>query len=94
MADNNDAFRQGMAAGLVALSLGTAGCSHTMSAIFDAPEPPPMVEEASAPAAPAPSVAPSPVEATPAAPAPAPVAEPAPPPDNSLALFLTGWRDA
>lgn len=93
MADNNDAFRQGMAAGLVALSLGTAGCSHTMSAIFDAPEPPPMVEEASTPA---PSVAPPSVEATPAAPAPAPapVAEPAPPPDNSLALFLTGWRDA
>lgn len=94
MADNNDAFRQGMAAGLVALSLGTAGCSHTMSAIFDAPEPPPMVEEASAPAAPAPSVAPPSVEAAPAAPAPAPVADPAPPPDNSLALFLTGWRDA
>ena len=94
MADNNDAFRQGMAAGLVALSLGTAGCSHTMSAVFDAPEPPPMIEEASAPAAPAPSVAPPPVEATPAAPAPASLAEPTPPPDTNLERFLAGWRDA
>jgi hypothetical protein len=95
MTDNLDRIRQGMAAGMVALSLGTAGCSHTMSAIFDAPEPPPMIEEVSEPAAPAPSVAPPLADAaTVVAAPPAPVADLAPSPDNSLDQFLAGWRDA
>jgi len=91
MAGNIDSIRPGLVAGLLALSLGATGCGHTMSAIFDAPEPPPMTEETSAPPATAPAQ--STTVAVAEAPA-APSASVTPPPDHSLPLFLSGWRDA
>jgi len=91
MTDNLDRIRQGMAVGMVALSLGATGCSHTMSAIFDAPEPPPMVEDTAVTPAPEAS---QPVAAALTEPPAAPTAAIAPPPDNSLHPFLTAWRDA
>lgn len=48
MADNNDRIRQAFAAGLLALTVGAAGCSHTMSAVFDAPEHRPMTNDVGA----------------------------------------------
>ena len=84
--------RQGLAAGLVALAMGGTGCTHTMSEVFDAPEPPPMEQEA--PPAPQSPIVPPPA---PSAPMPAPSAAqaaPAPQAERSLRQFLDGWRDA
>jgi hypothetical protein len=92
MADHIDNIRQGLTAGLLALSLGATGCSHTMSAIFDAPEPPQVAEQTAA--QPAAEAQPQPAAAAPAEAPAAPSASIAPPPDNSLQLFLAGWREA
>lgn len=92
MPDNINRIRQGMSTGLVALILATAGCSNTMSTVFDPPPPPPMAEETSPPPAPtrqAPALVEPAVQAKTGAPTTA-----APQPDRDLEAFLAGWRNA
>lgn len=89
MVQHANKVRQGLTAGLVALAMGGTGCSHTMSEVFDAPEPPPMEQEA-----PPVAIAPPPAPSTPM-PAPrAAQAASAPQAERSLREFLDGWRNA
>lgn len=94
MVQHANKVRQGLTAGLVALAMGGTGCSHTMSEVFDAPEPPPMEQEA--PPAPPVAIAPPPAPSAPM-PMPAPSAAQAalaPQAERSLREFLNGWRNA